>query len=42
MDDNEILGVALDLDGLLYDTEPLYWQVGSQLLARRDHVFTDQ
>src|SRR6056297_862381 len=37
----EICGVALDLDGLLYDTEPLYWQVGSQLLARRDHVFTD-
>lgn len=42
MDDNEILGVALDLDGLLYDTEPLYWQVGSQLLARRSHLFTDQ
>lgn len=35
-------GVALDLDGLLFDTEPLYWQVGSQLLDRRGHRFTDQ
>ncbi|WP_153555312.1 HAD family hydrolase [Roseimaritima sediminicola] len=41
MDGNEILGVALDLDGLLYDTEPLYWQVGSELLARRNHQFSD-
>lgn len=31
----------MDLDGLLYDTEPLYWQVGSRLLARRGHTFTD-
>lgn len=37
-----IRGVALDLDGLLYDTEPLYWQVGQQLLMRRGHHFTDQ
>lgn len=34
-----ILGVALDLDGLLYDTEPLYFRVGTELLARRNKVF---
>lgn len=34
-----IRGVALDLDGLLYDTEPLYFRVGTELLARRDKVF---
>lgn len=34
-----IRGVALDLDGLLYDTEPLYFRVGTELLTRRDKVF---
>lgn len=34
-----IRGVALDLDGLLYDTEPLYFRVGTELLARRNKVF---
>ncbi len=28
-------GVALDMDGLLFDTERLYWQVGDQVLQRR-------
>ena len=37
-----IRGVALDLDGLLYDTEPLYWRVGTTLLQRRGLEFTEQ
>jgi HAD superfamily hydrolase (TIGR01509 family) len=28
-------GVALDMDGLLFDTEKLYWQVGDRVLGRR-------
>jgi HAD superfamily hydrolase (TIGR01509 family) len=28
-------GVALDMDGLLFDTEKLYWQVGDRVLQRR-------
>jgi HAD superfamily hydrolase (TIGR01509 family) len=30
-----IRGVALDMDGLLFDTESLYWQCGDELLQRR-------
>jgi len=35
-----IAGVALDMDGLLFDTESLYWQVGQTVLQRRGHQFT--
>ncbi|MGV3483203.1 MAG: HAD family hydrolase [Planctomycetaceae bacterium] len=35
-----IAGVALDMDGLLFDTESLYWQVGQTVLGRRGHQFT--
>jgi len=35
-----IRAVALDMDGLLFDTESLYWQVGSTVLAKRGHQFT--
>lgn len=35
-----IRGVALDMDGLLFDTESLYWQVGTTVLQRRGHQFT--
>lgn len=34
-DQPEILGVALDMDGLLFDTERLYWEVGDEVLRRR-------
>jgi HAD superfamily hydrolase (TIGR01509 family) len=37
-----ILGVALDMDGLLFETESLYWQVGQQILQRRGHQFTSE
>ncbi len=30
------------MDGLLFDTEPLYWQVGTTVLGRRGKVYTDQ
>ena len=30
-----ILGVALDMDGLLFDTEKIYWEVGETVLQRR-------
>jgi len=36
----EILGVALDMDGLLFDTERLYWEVGDTVLRRRGHRFS--
>ena len=35
-----IRGVALDMDGLLFDTEKLYWQVGDTVLQRRGHRFS--
>jgi HAD superfamily hydrolase (TIGR01509 family) len=36
---HSIRGVALDMDGLLFDTEALYWQVGDTLLQRRGYRF---
>lgn len=35
-----IRGVALDMDGLLFDTEKLYWQVGDTVLQRRGYRFS--
>ncbi len=35
-----IAGIALDMDGLLFDTESLYWEVGQTVLQRRGHQFT--
>jgi HAD superfamily hydrolase (TIGR01509 family) len=32
--------VVFDLDGLMFNTEDLYQDVGSELLRRRGHVFT--
>ncbi|MCO8121037.1 HAD-IA family hydrolase [Stieleria sp. TO1_6] len=34
-----IAGVALDMDGLLFDTERIYWQVGDTILQRRGHRY---
>lgn len=34
--------VVFDLDGLMFNTEELYQRVGSELLRRRGHVFTQQ
>ena len=38
-DRTPIQGVALDMDGLLFDTERLYWKVGDTVLLRRGHRF---
>lgn len=35
-----IRGVALDMDGLLFDTEGLYWEVGDEVLRRRGHRYS--
>jgi pseudouridine-5'-monophosphatase len=35
-----VLGVALDMDGLLFETESLYWTVGQRVLDRRGHKFS--
>lgn len=37
-----ILGVALDMDGLLFDTEKLYWDVGDTVLQRRGFRFSHE
>ena len=37
-----IRGVALDMDGLLFDTEGLYWEVGNEVLQRRGHCFSKE
>jgi HAD superfamily hydrolase (TIGR01509 family) len=34
--------VAFDLDGLMFNTEELYQEVGSELLRRRGRVFDDE
>ncbi|WP_182868314.1 HAD family hydrolase [Rhodopirellula sp. JC639] len=36
----EVAGVALDMDGLLFDTERIYWQVGDTILQRRGHRYS--
>lgn len=37
-----ILGVALDMDGLLFDTERLYWRVGDVVLQRRGSRYSKE
>ena len=32
--------VVFDMDGLMFNTEDVYWEVGTELLRRRGHVFT--
>lgn len=36
-----ILGVALDMDGLMFDTEPLYHAAANDLLGLRGHRYED-
>ena len=42
MNPPEIRAVAFDMDGLMFNTEDLYDQVGETLLSRRGHAFTLQ
>ncbi len=32
--------VVFDMDGLMFNTEDVYWQVGTELMRRRGHRFT--
>lgn len=34
--------VVFDMDGLMFNTEDVYWEVGTELLRRRGHEFTDE
>ncbi|KAA5546333.1 HAD-IA family hydrolase [Roseiconus nitratireducens] len=38
--DTAFAGIALDMDGLLFDTERIYWQVGDTVLQRRGHRYS--
>jgi HAD superfamily hydrolase (TIGR01509 family) len=38
----KIRGVALDMDGLLFDTERLYWECGDTVLQRRGHRYSKE
>jgi len=35
-----MLAVCFDLDGLMFNTEEVYWEVGTRMLRRRGHEFT--
>lgn len=37
-----IKAVAFDMDGLMFDTEDVYWKAASALLARRGKVYTQE
>jgi HAD superfamily hydrolase (TIGR01509 family) len=39
-EDKQIRGVVFDLDGLMFNTEELYLQVGAEVLRRRGKSFT--
>ncbi len=40
--DEPILGVVFDLDGLIFNTEELYEQVGAEVLRRRGRQFNEE
>ena len=37
-----ISAVAFDMDGLMFNTENVYFQAGCRLMERRGHVFTKE
>jgi len=37
-----IKAVAFDMDGLMFDTEDIYWKAAEALLRRRGKVYTDE
>ncbi len=42
MSENTLRAVVFDLDGLMFNTEELYQQVGTELLRRRGKLFTPE
>lgn len=39
---SKIRAVAFDLDGLMFDTEDVYWKAADTLLRRRGHAYTQE
>jgi HAD superfamily hydrolase (TIGR01509 family) len=39
---HKIKAVAFDLDGLMFDTEKIYYRVGCELMRRRGRQYTDE
>jgi HAD superfamily hydrolase (TIGR01509 family) len=39
---SKIKAAAFDLDGLMFDTEKIYYRVGCELMRRRGHEYTDE
>ncbi len=37
---SRLRAVVFDMDGLMFNTEDIYWEVGTELLRRRGHKFT--
>jgi HAD superfamily hydrolase (TIGR01509 family) len=37
-----ILAVVFDMDGLMFNTEDVYWEVGTELMRRRGRPFTSE
>jgi len=37
---SRLRAVVFDMDGLMFNTEDVYWKVGTELLRRRGHEFT--
>jgi len=42
MNENRLRAVVLDMDGLMFNTEDVYDEVGAELLRRRGHEFTPE
>lgn len=42
MESRKIKAVAFDMDGLMFNTEDVYWKAASTLLGRRGQVYTDE
>ena len=38
----DLHAVVFDMDGLMFNTEDVYWLVGTELLRRRGHEFTKE
>ena len=38
----KLKAVAFDMDGLMFDTEPVYWKSAEELLRRRGKVYTQE
>lgn len=39
---SRVQAVAFDMDGLMFNTEDVYWKAADQLLRRRGHSYTDE